>query len=99
VAGTWPLLGHTGGPLPSDPQAGDIVVYQERDLPCGPCVLGALGAALRTPWTTYAEALKEANKLAMREHVDVWTTYRVRWADAAPPSFRRLATRRPRSSR
>jgi hypothetical protein len=83
----------------SNPQAGDIVVYQERDLPSGPCVIAAFGAGPRTPWTSYAGALKEANKLATREQVDVWTTYRVRWADAAPPTYRRLATRRPPASR
>lgn len=79
--------------------AGDIVICRERRVPSGPCSVGAFGEGSPTPTATYAEALRHAKRLAVCQRVDVWTTYRVRWADTAPQTFRRSATHRlqPRS--
>jgi hypothetical protein len=79
----------------SDPQPGDIIVYRERRVPAGPCAVGTFQGLTHTPAPTYADALREAHKLAVLEHVDVWTTYRVRWTDAVPQTFERLAQHRP----
>lgn len=77
-----------------DPRTGDIVISQERGVPSGPCSVGAFGKVSHTPPVTYAEALRQAKTLAVSQHVDVWITYRVRWSDSEPQSFRRLATHR-----
>jgi hypothetical protein len=82
---------------PSDPQAGDIIVCRERHAPAGPCSVGTFHGATQTPAATYAEALREANRIAVVDQVDVWATYRVRWADAVPQTFERLAQHRPQS--
>jgi hypothetical protein len=74
---------------------GDIVVSRERGAPSGPCSVGAFGELSPAFAATYAEALRQAQKLAVGQHVDVWTTYRVRWSDRKPQTFQRLATRRP----
>lgn len=85
-------------PERSSPQNGDIVILQERLSPSGPCSLSALGDRAETRVKTYADALRRAKPLAISQAVDVWTTYRVRWADAVPQTFRRLAShRRPLS--
>jgi len=75
-------------------QPGDIVICQERRSPSGPCSFGAFGEVSQTAAATYAEALRLTKALAVRHSVDVWTTYRVRWADTEPQTFRRLATHR-----
>jgi hypothetical protein len=77
-----------------DPQNGDIVIVQERETPSGSCSVGAVGETSRTRAGSYAEALKQAKGLAVGRRVDVWTTFRVRWADSGPQTFRLLASHR-----
>jgi hypothetical protein len=48
---------------------------------------------------SYAEALRQANQLALSRQVDLWTSYRVRWADAVGPIFDRVTTYRPQTQR
>lgn len=85
------MTGPFVAPADSDPRNGDIIIYQERGAPSGPCSVGAFDQEPRTPAATYADGLRHAAKLAIHGHVDVWTTYRVRWADATPQTYRRLA--------
>ena len=73
---------------------GDIVICRERGAPSGACSVGAFGEVAHTQTATYAEALRRAKRLAVGQCVDVWATYRVRWADKEPPAFQRLATHR-----
>jgi hypothetical protein len=82
--------------LPEGPQIGDLIVYRERGAHSGPCQLGTFGAPELTAAPTWAEALRRGNVLAVSQHVDLWTSYRVRWADAAGPAFTRVATHRRR---
>jgi hypothetical protein len=56
--------------------------------------VGAFGEVSNTRTATYGEALRCAKKLAVGRRVDVWATYRVRWADKEPQAFQRLATYR-----
>ncbi|MFI5177151.1 MAG: hypothetical protein ACHQO8_01220 [Vicinamibacterales bacterium] len=88
------LFGQVAQPLPDSLRAGDIVICRERAAPSGPCSVGAFGEASTTRTATYGEALRCARKLAVGRKVDVWTTYRVRWADKQPQAFQRLATYR-----
>jgi hypothetical protein len=77
-----------------DPHAGDIIICRERLGPSGRCSVGAFGEMSRTAAPTYADALRHAKRLAVGQCVDVWMTYRVRWADTEPQTFQRLASHR-----
>jgi hypothetical protein len=81
--------------LADEPQAGDLVVYRERGAPSGPCRLGAFGAPASTAAPTCADALRRGNQLALTQQVNLWTSYRARWADATAPTFTRVSTHRP----
>jgi hypothetical protein len=81
----------------AEPQPGDLIVYRERGVHSGPCRFGAFGTATVTAAPTYAEALRRANRLAVSRQVDLWTSHRVRWADAVGPSFERVTTHRPQA--
>jgi hypothetical protein len=77
-----------------DLHAGDIIISRERLAPSGRCSVGAFGKMSPTAAATYADALREAKRLAVGQCVDVWMTYRVRWADTEPQTFQRLASHR-----
>jgi len=72
-------------------------VSRERHAPAGPCSVGPFQGLTQATVATYAEGLREAQRLALIEQVDVWTTYRARWADAVPQTFERLAHHRPQA--
>jgi hypothetical protein len=78
----------------SEPQPGDIIVYRERRLQSGPCSVGTFGEGKRVPTVTYADALRQAQTMAADQHVDIWITYRARWADPLRQTYQRVAARR-----
>jgi hypothetical protein len=79
---------------PSEPQSGDIIVYRERRLQSGPCSVGTFGEGKRVPTETYADALRQAQAMAADQQVDIWITYRARWADPLRQTYQRVAARR-----
>jgi hypothetical protein len=79
---------------PLDPQAGDIIVYRERHLRSGPCSVGTYGDGKRMPAATYAAALRQAQAMSAGHQVDIWITYRARWADPLRQTYQRVAARR-----